>query len=151
LQFPICAGLAWLACGGLASGGRFDRLYLAVALSLSSTLIVVKLLSDKVEMGTFAGRGTLRVLVFHDLWAITFLALQPTLHGLQPAPLVRSAASGVALVTGAVALARWVLPRLFRWMATSPELLLVTAVAWCFLLAGAAGVGGLSHEMGALV
>jgi Kef-type K+ transport system membrane component KefB len=151
LQFPICVALAWLAFGGLAGGGRFDRLYLAVALSLSSTLIVVKLLSDKFEMGTFAGRVTLGILVFQDLWAIVFLALQPNLHDLQPAPLVRSAAAGLALVSGAVALARWVLPRLFRWMATSPELLLVTAIAWCFLLAGAAGVGGLSHEMGALV
>jgi Kef-type K+ transport system membrane component KefB len=152
LQFPICVGLAWLALGGLApGGGRFDRLYLAVALGLSSTLIVVKLLSDKFEMGTFAGRVTLGILVFQDLWAIAFLALQPNLTDLQPGPLLRSGLAGLGLVAGAVALARWVLPGLFRWMATSPELLLVTAVGWCFLLSGAAGVGGLSHEMGALV
>ena len=42
LQVPICAALAWWMLGGLvAGGGRLDRLYLAVALSLSSTLIVV--------------------------------------------------------------------------------------------------------------
>jgi Kef-type K+ transport system membrane component KefB/Trk K+ transport system NAD-binding subunit len=152
LQFPICVALAWLVLGAVTvGGGRFDRLYLAVALSLSSTLIVVKLLSDKFEMGTFAGRVTLGVLVFQDLWAIAFLALQPNLHDLQPGLLLRSALAGVGLVAGAVALARWALPGLFRWMATSPELVLVTAVAWCFLLSGAAGLGGLSHEMGALV
>jgi Kef-type K+ transport system membrane component KefB len=152
LQFPICVALAWLTLGGLAAGGgRFDRLYLAVALGLSSTLIVVKLLSDKFEMGTFAGRVTLGILVFQDLWAIAFLALQPNLTDLQPGLLLRSGLAGLGLVAGAVALARWVLPGLFRWMATSPELLLVTAVGWCFLLSGAAGVGGLSHEMGALV
>ncbi len=153
LQFPVCAALAWLAAGalGAAGGGRFDRLYVAVALGLSSTLIVVKLLSDKFEMGTYAGRVTLGILVFQDLWAIAFLALQPNLHDLQPGPLLRSAVAGVGLVAAAVAFARWVLPGLFRWMATSPELVLVTAVAWCFLVAGAAGLGGLSHEMGALV
>jgi Kef-type K+ transport system membrane component KefB len=152
LQFPICVGLAWLTLGGLVSGGgRFDRLYLAVALALSSTLIVVKLLSDKFEMGTFAGRVTLGILVFQDLWAIIFLALQPNLTNLQPGPLLRSGLAGLALVAGAAALARWVLPGLFRWMATSPELLLVTSVGWCFLLSGAAGLGGLSYEMGALV
>ena len=127
LQFPICVGLAWLTLGGLlGGGGRFDRLYLAVALGLSSTLIVVKLLSDKFEMGTFAGRVTLGILVFQDLWAIIFLALQPNLTDLQPGPLLRSGLAGLALVAGAAALARWVLPGLFRWMATSPELLLVT-------------------------
>jgi Kef-type K+ transport system membrane component KefB len=152
LQFPICVVLAWFTLGGLAAGGgRFDRLYLAVALGLSSTLIVVKLLSDKFEMGTFAGRVTLGVLVFQDLWAITFLALQPNLADLQPWPLLRSGLAGLGLVAGAAALARWVLPGLFRWMATSPELLLVTSVGWCFLLSGAAGLGGLSYEMGALV
>src|SRR4029078_8235533 len=52
LQFPICAALAWHALGRItdASGGEFDRLYLSVALALSSTLIVVKLLFDKLEM-----------------------------------------------------------------------------------------------------
>ena len=153
LQFPVCAALAWAAFGGVAAGtgGRFDRLYLAVALSLSSTLIVVKLLSDKFEMGTFGGRVTLGILVFQDLWAIGFLALQPNLQDLRPGLLGRSAAAGVGLVVVAGVLARYVLPRLFRAIATSPELLLVTSMAWCLLLAGAAGWGGLSHEMGALV
>jgi Kef-type K+ transport system membrane component KefB len=153
LQVPICAALAWIAFGGTAArtGGPFDRLYLAVAVSLSSTLIVVKLLSDKFEIGTFGGRVTLGILVFQDLWAIAFLALQPNLQDLRPALLLRSAAAGVGLVAVAVVLARYVLPRLFRAIAMSPELLLVTAMAWCFLMSGAAGWGGLSREMGALV
>jgi Kef-type K+ transport system membrane component KefB len=47
LQVPICTGLAWLALGPVvaSTGGEFDRLYLAFASALSSTLIVVKLLS----------------------------------------------------------------------------------------------------------
>src|SRR6266480_2555938 len=46
LQVPLCAALAWVLFGGLTAttGGPFDRLYLVVAVSLSSTLIVVKLL-----------------------------------------------------------------------------------------------------------
>jgi Kef-type K+ transport system membrane component KefB/Trk K+ transport system NAD-binding subunit len=152
LQFPACAVLAWWALGGLiADGDRFDRLYLAVALSLSSTLIVVKLLFDKFEMGTLAGRITLGVLVFQDLWAIAFLALQPSLASLRPAALAGSLAAGVALVASAAVLSRFVLPRLFRAVARSTELLLVTAIAWCFLTSGIAGALGLSREMGALI
>jgi Kef-type K+ transport system membrane component KefB/voltage-gated potassium channel Kch len=153
LQVPLCAGLAWLAFGPLSAttGGRFDRLYLAVALSLSSTLIVVKLLFDKLEMGTLAGRLTLGILIFQDLWAIAFLALQPSLHALQPGPLLASIGAGTALVASAVVLSRLALPPLFRAIARSHELVLITAIAWCFLVAGTAGSLGLSKEMGALI
>jgi Kef-type K+ transport system membrane component KefB len=153
LQVPLCAALAWVVFGGLtqATGGRFDRIYLVVAVSLSSTLIVVKLLYDKFEMSTFGGRVTLGILVFQDLWAIAFLALQPNLHALAPAPLLRSAAAGLGLVGAAVVLSRYVLPTLFRSIARSPELMLVTSMAWCFLVSGAAGYVGLSTAMGALV
>ena len=153
LQVPLCAGLGWLALGPVAAatGGRFDLLYLALATSLSSTLIVVKLLSDKFEMATFGGRVTLGVLVFQDLYAIAFLALQPNLQDFHLALLLRSLAAGAGLLGGAWLLARYALPALFRAIAKSPELMLVTTMAWCFLVAGAAGRAGLSKEMGALV
>jgi Kef-type K+ transport system membrane component KefB len=153
LQFPVSVALAWLTFGWLTetTGGPFDRLYLAVALALSSTLIVVKLLFDKLEMATFAGRVTLGILIFQDLWAIAFLALQPSLHALQVMPLVASLGSSVALVATAVVLSRLVLPPLFRAVARSHELVLITAMGWCFLVAGTAHTLGLSKEMGALI
>ena len=150
VQFPLCVALAWLAFGDLGTG-RFDRLYLAVALSLSSTLIVVKLLFDKFEMSTFAGRVTLGVLIFQDFWAIAFLAVQPNLTNLQAAPLLTSLGAGAVLVAVAVLLSRFVLPTLFRSIAKSTELVLLSAMAWCFLVAGVAGWVGLSKEMGALI
>ncbi len=152
LQVPVCALLGWALLGGLLEGrGPFDRLYLAVAVSLSSTLIVVKLLSDKFEMGTFAGRVTLGILIFQDLWAIGFLALQPNLGRFEPAILLRSLVAGAGLLALALLCARAVLPILFRAVATSPELMLLVTVAWCFLVSGAAGWVGLSREMGALI
>lgn len=153
LQVPICAGLAWLCLGPVAAqtGGPFDRLYLAVASSMSSTLIVVKLLSDKFELGTFGGRVTLGVLVFQDLFAIAFLVLQPNLRDLRPGLLLASLGWGVAILAAAVLVARFVLPAFFRAIAKSPELVVVSTMAWCFLVAGAAGWAGLSKEMGALI
>ncbi len=153
LQFPLCVALAWPLLGGIAAatGGPLDRLYLAVGLGLSSTLVVVKLLSDKFELSTFGGRVTLGLLVFQDLWAIVFLAIQPNLGALSPAALLRSTAAGVGLVGAAVVMSRHVLPQLFRFIARSPELMLVASMAWCFLVAGTAGRLGLSTAMGALV
>jgi Kef-type K+ transport system membrane component KefB len=153
LQVPICAGLAWVMLGPVvaSTGGQFDRLYLAVATALSSTLIVVKLLSDKFELGTFGGRVTLGVLIFQDLYAIAFLAIQPNLQNLQALLLLRSLVAGVGLVGGTWLLARFVLPAHFRIIAKSSELVVVSAMAWCFLVAGVAGWAGLSKEMGALI
>jgi Kef-type K+ transport system membrane component KefB len=153
LQVPICAALAWVALGPFvaSSGGQFDRLYLAFASALSSTLIVVKLLSDKFELGTFGGRVTLGVLIFQDLYAIAFLAIQPNLQNLEALLLLQSLVAGAGLVGGAWLLARFVLPGYFRVIAKSSELVVVSAMAWCFLVAGVAGAAGLSKEMGALI
>ncbi|HEV8474700.1 MAG TPA: cation:proton antiporter [Methylomirabilota bacterium] len=153
LQFPVCAAVIWYALSGAvaAYGGPLDGLYLAVALALSSTLIVVKLLFDKLEIATFAGKLTLGILIFQDLWAIAFMAVQPNVDRLGGAPLLRSLGAGALLVGTAALLSRFVLPALFRAIASSHEMVLITAIAWCFFVAGVAGSVGLSTEMGALL
>lgn len=153
-QFPlgVALGLAFFAPLGFALGdGRFDALYLAVALGLSSTMIVVKLLYDKFELTTLPGSLTLGILVFQDVWAILFLAVQPNLADPAVGTVLLSFAKGGLLVVAAMAVSKFLLPRLFTFIAKVPELVLVTAVSWCFLVSGAAGAVGLSREMGALV
>ncbi|HTM07108.1 MAG TPA: cation:proton antiporter [Verrucomicrobiae bacterium] len=153
-QFLFCAalgfGFAWLL-GMAIGGGSFDAIYLAVTLAFSSTLIVVKLLYDKFEITTLPGRITLGVLVFQDVWAILFLALQPNLHDPRLAIFLSSLVTGVGLVFIALGVSRYVLPHLFAFVAKIPELLLTTALAWCFLVSGAAALLGLSRETGALI
>lgn len=154
LQFPlgVAVGMFFFTLLGLPLGeGRFDAAYAAVAVSLSSTMIVVKLLYDKFELATLPGRLTLGVLVFQDVWAILVLAMQPSL--LDPSPWVVGASvlKGVWLVAAALGASRMFLPRLFAFIAKVPELMLVTALAWCFLISGMANALGLSREMGALV
>lgn len=153
-QFWLCLamGLFIFPLLGFSMGqGRFDALYMSVAVALSSTMIVVKLLYDKFELTTLPGRVTLGILVFQDIWAILFLAVQPNLHDPGLGVLLLSFAKGGLLVAASLAASRFVLPKLFASIAKVPELLLVTAVSWCFLVAGAAGEIGLSREMGALV
>ena len=153
-QFVLCVGLgvglAFLI-GFTPDRGNFDWLYLAVTLALSSTLIVVKLLYDKFELTTLPGRITLGVLVCQDIWAIAFLALQPNLHNPQLGTLLESFVKGAGLVLMALGLSWYMLPRLFSFAAKVPELMLIAALAWCFLVSGAAAALGLSREMGALI
>jgi Kef-type K+ transport system membrane component KefB len=143
-------GFAFLM-GFRPGSGNFDWLYVAVTLALSSTLIVVKLLYDKFELTTLPGQITLGVLVFQDIWAILFLALQPNLHDPHLGAFFGSFGKGAGLVFLTLALSRYVLPWLFSFVAKIPELLLLAAIAWCFLVSGAADVMGLSREMGALI
>jgi Kef-type K+ transport system membrane component KefB len=158
LQFPICAGLAYLAfwlleSAGISTGSGLARLYCAVAVSLSSTMIVIKLLYDKLELDTLPGRITVGVLVFQDIWAIVVLAVQPNIADPHVVGLLRTFGAGAMLVVAALAMSRYVLPRLFRAVAKLPELLLVLSLGWCFLvcLVAAHPAVGLSMEMGALI
>ncbi|MEI6972015.1 MAG: cation:proton antiporter, partial [bacterium] len=127
---------------------RFDLLYVAVALALSSTLIVVKLLHDKFETETVAGRLTIGVLVLQDLWAIVFMAFQPNLLAPEVYGIVTSLGWGAVLVSASFMSSRFILPHFFRAAAKTPELVVLTAVAWCFAVCGLASEAGLSKEMG---
>ena len=154
LQVPICIalGLAFFGIFGVRNvPGNSALLYLAACMSLSSTLVVVKILNDKFELDTLPGRITLGVLVIQDLWAVGMLAVQPNILNPNLVPLLGSLWRGVVLVVAGFALAKYVLPHLFRMVAKAPELVLVSALGWCFFLAGAASLIGLSREMGALI
>ena len=153
-QFTISAllGLAFFAWLGYRwGGGNFELLYLAVVISLSSTLIVVKLLRDKFELKVLSGRLTLGVLVVQDIWAILFMAVQPNLADPSPPKIAQSIAGGAVLVALAFVASRYVLAGLLEAAANRPELVLLSAIAWCFVTAGVAERLGLSREMGALI
>src|SRR6476469_5870112 len=121
-----------LSMGG---GGKFDALYLCVACALSSTVIIVKVLYEERELDTLPGRITLGVLVLQDIFAILFLAVQPSLDNLQFSVILLSVGRVAVLVTAALLVSRYVLPRLFHQIARRPELILLGALAWCFLVA----------------
>jgi Kef-type K+ transport system membrane component KefB len=145
-------GIAFFAGIGLAiGGGRFDAVYLCVACALSSTVIIVKVLYEKRELDTLPGRITLGVLVLQDIFAILFLAVQPSLDNLQIGVVLLSIARVAVLVATALVLSRYVLPRLFHQIARRPELVLLGALAWCFLIGEIAERLHLSREMGSLV
>ena len=131
----------------LAFGMRpISALYVAVALTFSSTIIIVKLLSDKREVDTLHGRIALGFLIVQDL--VVVLAM----IGLNAA----GKSSGVSLTYAALAVllkggvfivliglvTRYLLPRLLHQLARSPELLVLFGIAWAVTLATVgAGLG----------
>ncbi|MBN2402664.1 MAG: cation:proton antiporter [Spirochaetes bacterium] len=154
LQFPVnaAAGIGFFLLLGYAfGGGNYDLVYLAACCSLSSTAIVVKLLYGKFELDTLAGRITLGILVFQDIWAIVLLGIQPNLGNPDVLQIILSFGEGFLLVAVSMLLSRYVLPRIFKSIAKVPELILVSSLGWCFLVCGGAAFFNLSLEMGALI
>ncbi|MEY9182932.1 Kef-type K+ transport system membrane component KefB [Bradyrhizobium sp. USDA 326] len=147
----LLGALFFVGIGLSLGGGHFDVVYLCVACALSSTVIIVKVLYEKRELDTLPGRITLGILVLQDIFAILFLAVQPSLANLQVSVILLSIGRVAVLVAAALLVSRYVLPRLFHQIARRPELILLGALAWCFLVAETAERLSLSREMGALI
>lgn len=135
--------------------GWLEALYVAVALTFSSTIIIVKLLSDKRELDSLHGRIAVGFLIVQDLAVVlammTVSAMRATGDGgwaeVLPALLLRLVGVGVFMW----ALMRWVLPRVMAAMARSQELLLLFAIAWGIGLAALGEWVGFSKEAGAFL
>ena len=159
IQFPLSLLIGFLILKAVAFWGfapklmSWDLIYIAVAVSLSSTMVVVKLLLEKMELNSFVGRVTLGILIFQDIWTMIVLAIQPNLHNPDVWRISQTFAMGTLLVAGSLASTKYVLPRVFRFASGNPELVLLLALGWCFLLSliAATPVVGLSMEMGALI
>jgi Kef-type K+ transport system membrane component KefB len=151
-QILGCMLLGWLVFDLIGPAeNRLEALYLGVAAAMSSTVIIVKILYDKRELETLAGRITLGVLVLQDVFVILFLAIQPNLKNPAIGTLMHAFGNVILLLSVAFLASRYVLPPVFRAVARLPELVLVGALAWCLALAGFAGWLGLSTAMGALI
>jgi Kef-type K+ transport system membrane component KefB len=154
LAFTIVVGfMLTLALGK----GWVEALYIAVALTFSSTIIIVKLLSDKRELDSLHGRIAVGFLIVQDLAVVVAMMAMSALRGSDGAD---ARWQEVALSLGwrlsAAALAmyvlmRWVLPAVVAAMARSQELLLVFAIAWGVALAALGEWAGFSKEAGAFL
>jgi Kef-type K+ transport system membrane component KefB len=132
-----------------------EALYVAVALTFSSTIIVVKLLSDKRELDSLHGRIAVGFLIVQDIAVVLAMMAMSAMRSAEGAPLVEVVLSLVARIVAAAVLLyllmRFVLPRLVRAMARSQELLLLFAIAWGTGLAALGEWAGFSKEAGAFL
>ena len=130
-------------------------LYVAVALTFSSTIIIVKLLSDKREVDTLHGRIALGFLIVQDLVVVLVMiglnALGATgdVSWTQAAFAVLVKGVGFLLLVGLAM--RYLLPRLLHMLSRSHELLVLFGIAWGLALAALGVMLGFSKEVGAFV
>jgi Kef-type K+ transport system membrane component KefB len=130
-------------------------LYIAVALTFSSTIIIVKLLSDKRELDQLHGRIAVGFLIVQDILVIVAMVVIVAIGSpegtAEQTPILFIFLGSIAFLLAVAVLAKWVLPRVFRWLAKSAELTLLFGVTWAITLAGISATIGLSMEIGAFV
>ncbi len=140
----------WMGFSPLAS------LYIAIALTFSSTIIIVKLLSDKGEMETLHGRIALGFLIVQDI-VVVLMMIGLSTSGLFGGEsniwlaLVEVAVKGVLFLAVVALFIRYVAERLLRLLAPRQEMTLLFVVAWAAILASATDMFGFSKELGALL
>ena len=148
-QIIFTAGLGFLIATVL-NFNYVQAAYIAVALTFSSTIIVVKLLSDKKDLNSLYGKISIGFLLVQDAMAILILIL---LAGLEAnATLVwwqfaLTILKGLVLFGLIILLGRKLLPIIFDKIARSQELLFLGSLAWVFMLATLAGRLGFSIEI----
>ncbi|MFP8883236.1 cation:proton antiporter [Streptomyces mangrovi] len=132
-------------------------LYVAVALTFSSTIIIVKLLSDKRELEQLHGRIAVGFLIVQDIVvvlvmiALTAFGQRAGDGGGMGAEIALVFAKGLGLLAGVAALTRYVLPGLLHRVARSQELLLLFGVAYAVSVAALSEWLGFSSEVGAFL
>jgi len=126
-------------------------LYVSVALTFSSTVIVVKVLSDKGDFNSLYGKISIGMLLVQDIIAIAILILlagvQESGGGNVGGNLLFMVVKGILLFGIIIFLGRKFFPPLFDRIARSQELLFLTSLAWLFLLAALVNKIGFSIEI----
>lgn len=134
-----------------------NAIYGAVALTLSSTIIILKLLSDRGDMQTLYGKVAIGFLLVQDIVATLLLVLIPVIGSSGTSQEMLGVTIGLLLGKGILALlgiwiiARWITPRLSHYLARSQELLFLFSVTWGIVFAGLFAWLGFSIEVGALI
>ncbi len=142
-----------LACGWVETIKQ--GIFLGAILSLSSTAVVLKTLTERGEINTIHGQVMLAILIAQDLALGLMLAILPALNepnNLIPA-LIFAALKAILFFASALAAGYWVIPKLMAIVAQTEnsELFLLTVIALCLGIALTTASLGLSIEMGAFV
>ncbi|MFV0508498.1 MAG: cation:proton antiporter, partial [Shewanella algae] len=143
---------------GLAVGlDHLTSLYVAVALTFSSTIIIVKLLSDKREIDSLHGQIALGFLIVQDLVVVIAMIVLAAIGigsghgGSHDASVWRVAISGIGLLLFVILFVRYIANPLTEKLARAPELLVIYAIAQAALFAAIGDLVGLGMEVGGLL
>lgn len=130
-----------------------EGVLLGVMLAFSSTMVVVKLLSDKRELDTLHGRIVIGILLMEDILAILVISVLSTgnVSGNVITYIFVSLLKGVLILIGAIVCSKFIFPPIFKFAARSQELLFLVSLSTCFAFALIVAGMGFSIAIGAFM
>jgi Kef-type K+ transport system membrane component KefB len=151
-QIVITAALGFLlayAFGYLPQ----TSIYIALAMTLSSTAVILKTLSDKKDTARLYGKISLGFLLVQDLVAAGILVYIASVGA--GGPILLTLLEGLGWLTliggGLFLISQYMLPKISGFLAGSQEYLFLFAVAWGLGVSALVALAGLSIEIGALL
>ena len=127
-------------------------MYIGAAIAFSSTVVVVKILSDKKEMNTLHGRISLGILIIQDIVASIFLMIIPLFNSAGNIEIILKQLGLAVLSIAIVFMVSWLMfGRFLNYLAKSQEALFIFGIAWALMLATIFSRLGFSIEIGALI
>src|SRR3989344_2764159 len=151
LEIIITGGIGFLIAVGIGFS-NLTALYVGAAIAFSSTVVVVKILSDKKEIDTLHGRIALGILIVEDFVAAIALMIVPLMDSQGDIYLMLGKILGaVALIAGIFIISGLFLKRVLDYLARNQEALFLFGIAWARVLATIFNSLGFSLEIGALI
>src|SRR3989338_6884012 len=152
LQIIVTTFFSYLLSKALGFS-NVESLYISLAITFSSTVIIVKLLSDKNDIDTLYGKILVGLLLVQDFVAIISLIFITSIgngnFSINSALLI--IIKGVALIAFVWLSSKYLLRKIFNIISSSQEILFISSIAWCFFLSSLAYMLGLSVEIGAFL
>lgn len=146
----------WIGIALLLGFDLVTSIYVAIALAFSSTIIIVKLLSDKWVLDELYGKISIGMLIVQDIIAMVILMVLASLP-VDGAVVNRWEFSGILLGKMAIVaivvygLTKYFLPRIMWHVSKSQEFLLLFSIGRCLLFAAGLEAFWFSLEIGALL
>lgn len=129
-----------------------EAIYLSAILAFSSTMIVVKLLSDSFTIDTLHGRIMLGFLLVQDVLVVLVMPILAKLSFiLDVHSLLNFAVAGASLMILALLASRFLYPKIFGFSAKGTEMLFLGSLSICFIFMFLADYLGISIAIGAFI
>lgn len=128
-------------------------IYGSIALTFSSTIIILKLLSDKGDLNKLYGKIAIGFLLVQDIVATIILLVVSASGegGSLGSAVVMLTVRGIVAISALYIVSKYFLPRVSAYFARSQELLFLFSLSWGLGLASLFYYLGFSIEIGALI
>lgn len=152
-QMAFTFGVGYLASVYILGYNTVTSAYVGIALAFSSTIIIMKVLSDRHQLDSLYGKISIGILIIQDLVAVGVLMFISSMSSGENLSsfAIQGLIGGISLIFILFILGFLLIPGIAKNIARSQELLFLFSICWCFLVAALFSYFGFSIEIGALV